>query len=81
VPFIHCSFSYPTNPGILPGPFFRLWQKNMHRSKHGSDSGAWAWVLSSLPAQRKVFEQEGTVSCRPVCQHLMRKAVEHQLQP
>jgi hypothetical protein len=39
VPFIHGSFSYPTNPGWLPDPFFRLWQKNMHRSKHGSDSG------------------------------------------
>lgn len=40
VPFIHGSFSYPTNPGWLPDPFFRVWQKNMHRSKHGSDSGA-----------------------------------------
>lgn len=39
VPFIHGSFSYPTCPTILPDPFMRLYQKNMHRSKHGSDSG------------------------------------------
>lgn len=38
VPFIHGSFSYPSNPGVLPDPFFRVWIKNMHRCKHGSDS-------------------------------------------
>lgn len=38
VPFIHGSFSYPSNPGIIPDPFFRVWQKNIHRTKHGSDS-------------------------------------------
>lgn len=39
VPFIHGSFSYPTSPSILPDPFFRIYMKNMHRCKHGSDSG------------------------------------------
>lgn len=39
VPFIHGSFSYPSNPGIIPDPFFRIWLKNVHRTKHGSDSG------------------------------------------
>lgn len=48
VPFIHGSFSYPTNPSWLPDPFFRLYQKNMHRSKHGSDSGATTVRLSQI---------------------------------
>jgi peroxygenase len=38
VPFIHGSFSYPSSPSILPDPFFRIWLKNVHRCKHGSDS-------------------------------------------
>eukprot|EP00879_Flechtneria_rotunda_P028503 GHRR01030626.1.p1 GENE.GHRR01030626.1~~GHRR01030626.1.p1 ORF type:complete len:149 (-),score=21.49 GHRR01030626.1:195-641(-) len=40
VPFIHGSFSYPSCPTILPDPFFRIYLKNFHRCKHGSDSGA-----------------------------------------
>jgi peroxygenase len=27
-----------TVPGLLPDPYFRLWIKNMHKAKHGSDS-------------------------------------------
>eukprot|EP00775_Hariotina_reticulata_P012865 gene12865-12991_t len=38
VPFIHGSFSYPSSPSIFPDPFFRIYIKNMHRCKHGSDS-------------------------------------------
>ncbi|KAL6300582.1 caleosin domain-containing protein, partial [Sparassis latifolia] len=36
---IHASFSYATVPGYLPDPFFRLHLKNIHKAKHGSDSG------------------------------------------
>jgi peroxygenase len=39
VPFIHGSFSYPTVKGWLPDPFMRIFMENMHRTKHGSDSG------------------------------------------
>lgn len=38
VPFIHGSFSYPTQSSWLPDPFFRIYMKNMHKTKHGSDS-------------------------------------------
>lgn len=38
VPFIHLSFSYPTCSGWLPDLFLRIFIKNMHRTKHGSDS-------------------------------------------
>lgn len=38
VPFIHGSFSYPSGTGLLPDPFMRIFVKNMHRCKHGSDS-------------------------------------------
>lgn len=35
---IHGGLSYPTCPGLLPDPFFRLFRKNMHKAKHGSDT-------------------------------------------
>lgn len=36
---IHINFSYPTSPGWLPDPYFRLFLKNVHRARHGSDTG------------------------------------------
>ncbi|KAF5497732.1 putative peroxygenase 3 [Colletotrichum siamense] len=38
---IHGNFSYPTVRGYLPDPFFRIFIDNVHRDKHGSDSGAY----------------------------------------
>ncbi|KAF2134792.1 Caleosin-domain-containing protein [Dothidotthia symphoricarpi CBS 119687] len=38
---IHANFSYPTCPGWLPDPFFRLFLNNIHRDKHGSDTGTY----------------------------------------
>lgn len=35
---IHVGLSYPTVPGILPDPFFRIWIERTHKNKHGSDS-------------------------------------------
>ena len=29
----------PTMSGWLPDPFMRIFMKNMHKTKHGSDSG------------------------------------------
>ncbi|KIJ26216.1 hypothetical protein M422DRAFT_209552 [Sphaerobolus stellatus SS14] len=35
---IHFGFSYATCSSWIPDPFFRLYNKNMHRAVHGSDS-------------------------------------------
>ncbi|RYP55207.1 hypothetical protein DL768_000201 [Monosporascus sp. mg162] len=38
---IHGNFSYPTVPGYLPDPFFRIFLNNVHKDKHGSDTGTY----------------------------------------
>lgn len=36
-------FSYPTTLGhsVMPDPWFRIWVKDIHKAKHGSDSGTY----------------------------------------
>jgi len=36
----HGNFSYPTVPGWLTDPLFRLYVQNIHKDKHGSDTGS-----------------------------------------
>lgn len=35
---INIGLSYPTVPGILPDPFFRIYLSRVYKAKHGSDS-------------------------------------------
>jgi hypothetical protein len=37
VPLIHGTFSYWSGDSWLPDPFFRIFLKNAHKTKHGSD--------------------------------------------
>lgn len=43
--FIHGGFSFFTCPHYIPDPFMRIYTKNIHRAKHGSD--------------QEVYDQEG----------------------
>jgi len=38
------SSSYMTMGSLIPDPFFRLRIKDMHKAKHGSDTGAYTQI-------------------------------------
>ncbi|RKK83794.1 hypothetical protein BFJ69_g2531 [Fusarium oxysporum] len=38
---IHGNLSYPTQSSFIPDPFFRIYIDNIHKDKHGSDTGVY----------------------------------------
>ncbi|KAI1655936.1 Caleosin-domain-containing protein [Daldinia decipiens] len=57
---IHANFSYPTVSGWLPDPFFRVFIANVHKDKHGSDTGTFDTEGRFIPQRfEDVFSKYG----------------------
>jgi peroxygenase len=55
---IHINFSLPTQSGWLPDPLFRIYLKNMHRTKHGGDTGTYDNEGRFVPQKfEEIFEK------------------------
>ena len=78
---IHVNFSYPTLHGWIPDPLFRIYVANIHKGKHGSDSGTYDNEGRFIPQKfEEIFEKYATgdkqsISLAETCHYMKGQRV------